>query len=825
LLRRTTKNQSRHAPRHAPIVATRAIGTSEPVDSTIEAKTAAVISNYWGFSELRPLQHQAIAAAVGDGENAGQDWLLVMPTGGGKSLCYQAPAVIAGRTMIVVSPLIALMKDQVDGLKLRGIAAEAIHSGLAPGESGQIMRDLADGKLSLLFAAPERLLMPHMLAALGNLPANGPGSLCGIAIDEAHCISQWGHDFRPEYRRLAELREVLPHLPIFACTATATPRVREDIARQLALRDGLIMVGVFDRPNLTYRVQPRENPATQIVEAIKRHNNAAAIVYCLSRKDTDAMADALKAAGLDAKAYHAGMTPERRARVQDDFKSEKLDIVVATVAFGMGIDRPNVRCVIHATMPRSVEAYQQETGRAGRDGLPAECLLLYSAGDVMRWKQLMERSAQEMGTPKAALDVQMQLLEHMQRIAAGFTCRHKALSEYFGQPYQAPNCNACDVCLNESVAVDDSQTIARKILSCVARFANAGGPSGGQFGSVHLIDVLQGRNTEGVRSRGHDQLKTYGLLKGTEKSELQSFISQLIDAGCLERAGGQYPVLGLTPRGTIVLKGEQPVALMRARSIDRASAAKQAEQAAGTVAMSESETALFESLRALRRTLAEANKVPPYMIFGDDTLRELAMIRPASAATMHNAKGVGHVKVERFSNDFLPLIASESARFGLALDTLSPSTRSRPAPARPSASKARGTPSGPISPSKSLAFAMFRNNATMDEVIEKTGRKLATVSDYLAEFIELETPESIAAWVDDATHALIAPVVLDFAAQGSSQLRPIFEALGGTASTPDSQSAPGKATYDQIRTVMAHLKALGQLDVTPAATSFNPPNR
>jgi ATP-dependent DNA helicase RecQ len=343
------------------------------------ADILATVQRYWGYSELRPLQEQAIRAGLEQ-----RDSLVVLPTGGGKSLCYQVPAELAQRTDIVVSPLIALMKDQIDGLRECGYPAAALYSGMPPEDTRKIEAEIVGGRYRLVFAAPERLLTPRFLHLIERLPVRA------FAIDEAHCISHWGHDFRPEYRQLAELKSRFPQASVHAYTATATARVRADIAEQLRLQDPTLLVGAFDRPNLAYRIIPRVDAPTQVLEVLRRHSNQAAIVYCITRKESEALAHALQTQGVRAAFYHAGMEADERRRTQDAFASEAIDVVVATVAFGMGIDRSDVRCVIHASMPKSVEHYQQETGRAGRDGLPAECVLLYSASDFLRWESLME---------------------------------------------------------------------------------------------------------------------------------------------------------------------------------------------------------------------------------------------------------------------------------------------------------------------------------------------------------------------------------------------------------------------------------------------------
>jgi ATP-dependent DNA helicase RecQ len=404
-----------------------------PDDVTIEE----ALRKYWGYDALRPLQREAIEAGV-----ASTDSLVVLPTGGGKSLCYQIPPLVADRVDIVVSPLISLMKDQVDALRACGYPAVAFHSGLSEVERSQALDAVLAGKTRLVFVAPERLLTPWFMALLERIKVRA------FAIDEAHCISQWGHDFRPEYRRLAMLKQRFPEASVHAFTATATPRVRQDIIRQLDLDKPRVLVGRFDRPNLVYRVQPRTDIDQQVYETVQRHAGEAVIVYCISRNDTERLADVLRQRGVKAAAYHAGMDARERSKTQDAFAAERLDVIVATVAFGMGIDRSNVRCVIHAALPKSIEHYQQETGRAGRDGLEAECVLLYAPADYGRWRFLINKNGAE-EEDRAVTNAALDLLQGMQRFAEGRECRHKALSRYFGQTLEGDDCKACDVCLGE----------------------------------------------------------------------------------------------------------------------------------------------------------------------------------------------------------------------------------------------------------------------------------------------------------------------------------------------------------------------------------------
>jgi ATP-dependent DNA helicase RecQ len=601
------------------------------------------VKRYWGYSELRPLQEQAIRAGLEQ-----RDSLVIMPTGGGKSLCYQVPAELARRTDIVVSPLISLMKDQVDGLRECGYPAAALYNGLDPEAVRATEAQIVAGRYRLVFVAPERLLMPRFLQLIERI------NIRSIAIDEAHCISHWGHDFRPEYRRLAELKPRFPQASVHAYTATATERVRTDIAQQLKLRNPEVLVGTFDRPNLVYRVVPRVDPHAQVLEVLRRHRGETAIVYCLSRKDTESMAAFLQGNRLRAAFYHAGMEADQRRRVQDAFAASAVDVVAATVAFGMGIDRSDVRCVIHAAMPKSIEHYQQETGRAGRDGLEAECVLFYSAADVLRWESLIEKSAADAEAAPEIIAAARDLLDHMRRLCSGVRCRHRMLSEYFGQSYSRTNCEACDVCLKEVEGVADATTTARKILSCVVR-------TGERFGAEHIVDVLLGANTERVRRWRHEELSTYGLMKGTDRKTLTNMLYQLIDEGLLERSSDERPVLRLNQTSREVLRGQRAVQLLQPKTRVKKTRfdAKSWESI---------DSGLFETLRNLRRQLASERGVPPYILFNDATLRDMARVRPGSADALLNIRGIGERKLADLGERFLQAITHYCRENRLPLD-------------------------------------------------------------------------------------------------------------------------------------------------------------
>ena len=718
----------------------------------VRSDVRGVVGKFWGFDRLRPLQAQAIEAGT-----TGRDSLVVLPTGGGKSLCYQVPPLLTGRTDVVVSPLIALMKDQVDGLQARGYPAAALHSGMDGAEQRRAERDLVAGDLRLLFVAPERLLAAGFMSLLRR------ARVAAFAIDEAHCISHWGHDFRPEYRRLATLRDAFPDASLHAFTATATPRVRDDIAQQLCLREPTLLVGCFDRPNLVYRILPQVDLRRQIVQIVRRHEGEAVIIYCLSRKDTESTAEMLEANGIQAAHYHAGLDADQRRATQNAFAAERLNVVVATVAFGMGIDRSNVRCVLHATMPRSVEHYQQETGRAGRDGLEAECVLLYSGADVMRWQGLLERDTDR--TPEL-VEAQNQMLRQMQGICAGAVCRHKALSQHFGQAYEAETCGACDMCLGEVEGVEDATVLAQKVLSCVARV-------GQRFGVMHVVDVLRGADTAQVRRCGHDRLSTFGLVSDLSRPALTAMVYQLIDQGLLRRTEGDRPMLQLNDASWSALRGERRVQLLRPR--EQAPAATDVEREAWEGV----DAGLFEHLRQLRRTWATERGVPPYVVFEDSTLRELARVRPTDQSVLSAVRGIGEKRMADYGSALTATIAAYCAEHDLQSDL-----RPEPAFVEPEPRRRGGK--------LDEAVELFEQRKSIAQVMAATERAESTVFAYLAEWIRRDAPASIDTWVDDATYARVAAVL---EANAGPRLRPVFEQLNGAID------------YGRIRLVATHLRA------------------
>ena len=600
----------------------------------------SVLERYWGYTSFRPLQQEAMEAVL-----AGRDSLLVLPTGGGKSLCFQAPALVKDGLAVVVSPLISLMKDQVDTLVGNGVPAACFHSALSSDEKSRVTSGLREGRFRLLYVAPERLVGDggeSFMTLVGRRPVDF------VAVDEAHCISQWGHDFRPEYRQLAQLRDRWPAISLHAYTATATERVRRDIVTQLGLRDPISLIGSFDRPNLVYRVLARGTLKKQLETIFARHAGHAGIIYCQSRREVDALAAWLSENGTRAVAYHAGLDDTTRHRHQDAFLNEDVNVVVATVAFGMGIDRSDVRFVVHAGAPQSLEHYQQEAGRAGRDGLEAECVLIYSGGDFARWRAMFMQNGEW-------TDARRALLRDIERYAASVGCRHRRLIAYFGEHYTRDDCGACDFCLGEMEAVTDAVTIARKILSTVARVDQ-------RFGAAHVTNILRGSESDSILTRGHQALSVFGLLRDSTIDEVRGYVDQLIAAELLRQTDDEFPVLKLTADGLALMKdaGAQPgLTLARQRKPEKGKVPKRSGVEAESWAGVDRE--LFEVLRALRLTIARDRRVPPYVVFHDTTLRELARSKPTAIADLRHIYGIGARKADDLGDAILGAIRGHLA--------------------------------------------------------------------------------------------------------------------------------------------------------------------
>ena len=588
----------------------------------------ATLQGVFGYSSFRPHQQAVIEGLI-----AGRNAFVLMPTGGGKSLCYQIPALHREGVAIVVSPLISLMKDQVDALRASGVAAAFYNSALGSAEARRVLAQLHEHTLDLLYVSPERLMSADFMARLADV------DIALFAIDEAHCVSQWGHDFRPEYQQLGALRQLFPGIPLVALTATADAQTRDDIVRVLALEEAGCHISGFDRPNIRYTVLEKHKPFEQLLRFLEPREGQAGIVYALSRKRVEEVAGKLQARGVRAAAYHAGLSADVREDVQDDFLRDELDVVVATVAFGMGIDKPNVRFVVHYDLPRHIEGYYQETGRAGRDGLASEALLLFGAQDVGTARRLIENN--ENPVQKR---IEVHKLNAMVGLAESSTCRRRVLLGYFGERLDR-NCGNCDVCLNPPEQFD-ATVEAQKALSCVYRLGQG-------FGVGYVIEVLRGADNERIRARRHQQLSTYGLGSDRSEQEWTSIIRQLIHHGYLLQDIANYSVLKLTEQARPLLRGDETLMLARPRI--RESGKKKRPLA--DMVQGPYDEVLFEELRELRKRLAAEAGVPPYIVFGDATLLQMAREKPADEVALLNISGVGQHKLEKYGSAFLDSIA------------------------------------------------------------------------------------------------------------------------------------------------------------------------
>jgi ATP-dependent DNA helicase RecQ len=590
------------------------------------------LKSTFGYSSFRPLQREICEATL-----AGQDVFALLPTGGGKSLCFQLPALVRPGLTVVVSPLIALMKDQVDQLQASGVAATFLNSTLGAAESRTRLRGLHQGEFKLLYAAPERLMLDGWQE---NLKA---WNVTCLAIDEAHCVSEWGHDFRPEYRQLARLRAALPGVPLMALTATATERVRADIITHLKLGEPATFVASFNRPNLTYRVIPKDQPLKQIIDFVRKREQESGIIYCASRATTERVAESLAGRGFSARAYHAGLTADERTVNQEQFLRDDTRIICATIAFGMGINKPNVRWIIHHDLPKNIEGYYQETGRAGRDGLPGDCLLLFSAGDIAKQTHFLDEITDEQEQQVAR--AQLRRIVHYAESAG---CRRSELLGYFGEKFPGDNCGACDNCLEPRETYDGTM-VAQKLLSCIYRIRQAGGFS---VGLNHVIEVLTGADTDKIRRWHHDRLSTYGIGKELTRAAWAAVGRELMRLGYVAVAEGEYATLELSEEGLSLLRDRTPVTLTKPMDLPRA---KRVVRRAGDVACDE---ILFERLRGLRKKLADERKVPAYVIFGDTTLRAMARDYPVTLRAMGSIFGMGEKKRAEFGETFAREIAA-----------------------------------------------------------------------------------------------------------------------------------------------------------------------
>jgi ATP-dependent DNA helicase RecQ len=701
-----------------------------PVD---DRRLAETLKSTFGFDSFRPLQEAIVHTIL-----AGQDAFVLMPTGGGKSLCYQLPALLMDGLTVVVSPLIALMKDQVDALEALGVAATFVNSSLDATEIGRRQAAVARGEIKLLYVAPERFASPGFLHLL-----RAARVVC-VAIDEAHCVSEWGHDFRPEYRELRPLREVFPDAVFAAFTATATARVQADIRRQLGLENAAEFRGSFNRPNLYYAVKPKQHVWEQLCGFLREHPNESGIIYCHTRATTEDLAARLRQQGSSAACYHGGLDADERRRTQEAFVRDDVQIVVATIAFGMGIDKPDVRFVIHYDLPKNLEGYYQESGRAGRDGDPAECILFYSYGDVAKHRHFIDEK------PTQGLrEVATWQLSQMTDWAEARSCRRRLLLAYFDEQLGEQPGRCCDACDNPASTIDYT-VAAQMFLSCVKR-------TGERFGATHVIDVLRGSEGERIVRLGHNRLSTWGIGRDRSKEEWTYLARSLVREGFVTQVAEEYNVLRIATRGYDVLfrgaKVELPEAPKKARS------AKETSADLSMVAHGE----LFERLRRLRKNLADARGVPPYVIFPDVTLRQMAAQLPQSATQLLRIPGVGQNKLQEFGERFLREIGAYVEQTGAQPVTL------------PVAPPPRPKASGP-SPTTLKTLALFRAGLTPDEIAAERGISLVTIEDHLVEALESGENIDMDRLVGRQRQEQIAGAIRRV---GDSLLRPIMDELGG----------------------------------------------
>ena len=723
--------------------------------------TLSLLKSRFGHETFRPLQAEVI-----DNVLAGRDTLALMPTGGGKSVCYQLPALLFDGVTLVVSPLIALMKDQVDALNAMGIAAGFINSSLSAPEVQRVEAQARQGQVKLLYAAPERLALPGFRRFLHEL------DLGLIAIDEAHCISEWGHEFRPDYRNLRLLREEFPAVPVIALTATATEQVREDIVVQLGLQQGSVFLSSFNRENLHYAVFPKSESWGRLLSLLERHRDRSAIIYCLSRQETEDLAADLREQGFEARPYHAGLDGETRRRTQEDFVRDRTPIIVATIAFGMGIDKPDIRLVVHYSLPKSLENYYQETGRAGRDGLPSECVLFYAYGDKARQDYFINRieNAEEKRNAQ-------QKLARMVEFAQLSTCRRGFILEYLGERWPEESCGGCDVCLQPREEFEATE-IAQKILSAVIR-------TGERFGVTHVVRVLLGSRDKRILDMGHDRLSVYGIARDFERLELREVIERLEAKGLLAQSGADYPALVVTPGGREFLQSRRSLTLslpVDSRGVEGGGSGR----VGSPTLIADYDEGLFQQLRDLRRRLADSRNIPPYVIFGDTTLRYMAAVFPQTIEGLARAPGVGAIKLEQYGRQFVEVIRAYAAARGL------PDTTGAP-PAWPPGQRRERRRSA----THDETGALLSRGLSISAVAQQRGLAETTIVGHL---------ERMAAQgsVLDLAHVLPEHDRLDeiegaFNACGSAQLKPVWEFLGT------------RVTYDELRLARIHLRREGRI--------------
>ena len=731
-----------------------------------------LLKKHFGYDEFRPLQEEVIDSVLRQ-----CDTLVIMPTGGGKSLCYQLPALWFKGLTLVVSPLIALMKDQVDALKANGIAAEFINSSLTYAEIGRVQEQARRGDLKILYLAPERLTLPDFREFLSTIDV----SL--VAVDEAHCISEWGHDFRPDYRTLGGLRRGMPFVPFIALTATATDRVRADILAQLGLKHPQQFVASFDRPNLRYEVRPKERVFDQLVQLLRESRGESAIIYCFSRNDTEELSNRLQDAGFRALPYHAGMDAETRRKNQERFIRDEVDVITATIAFGMGIDKPDVRLIVHQELPKTLEAYYQQTGRAGRDGLPSDCVMFYSYGDKIKQDFFINRIEDETER-RGAQEKLAQVIE----FCTLRTCRRRYLLDYFGEDIlsspsslssqsgdDAGSCGGCDVCLADMEDFD-ATIIAQKIMSAAIR-------TGERFGAGYIAQVLRGSKAERVLRLGHDNLSVYGIVDDHSDGEIREICGLLLDRGLLRKTSSEYATLGVTDEGRRFLNGRESLTLSRPKKQE--SVRESGVSRDGARDTLEYDRGLFEELRMLRRRIASEKRVPPYVVFGDATLQQMAYYIPQSDDSLSRISGVGAVKLGQYGDAFLGVIR-EYARDNDLPDRRA-GLRQR------SKSRSARTANSTYEQTKNL----LEQGLSIDEVAQERDISPGTIFAHIEMLVQTGENLDLRAHLPYPDRAM--RIQDAFHRVGDNRLAPVKELLGDDYS------------YEEIRLVRAFMRQQGEL--------------
>ncbi len=724
--------------------------------------THETLKQYFGHDAFLPGQQDVVEQML-----AGRDALILMPTGGGKSLTYQLPALMLPGVTVVISPLIALMQDQVDRLTANGIAATYINSTLGSVERSRRERALLNGDLKLVYVAPERLMSDSFLSLLEHTHDNVGISL--MAVDEAHCVSEWGHDFRPEYRQIGRMRDHFPTVPMQALTATATERVREDILTQLRLRDPHIHIASFNRPNLTYEVHQKSKASYgEIVEFLRTMPDAPVIIYCQTRKTVDMVSEALQRDGVRALPYHAGMTNEQRAENQSRFIRDDVAVLVATIAFGMGIGKPDVRAVIHYDLPRSLEGYYQESGRAGRDGQPAQCILYYTYSDRIRVEFIIDQKPSEQEQLVAR-----QQLNQVSAYCDSRDCRRRILLGYFGEVWQEENCGNCDNCLRAfaPVEMEDRTIDAQKFLSCVGRTEQ-------RFGMTHVIDVLRGSNNKKIRDFNHDQLSTYGIGKDSSVEEWKRLGHALLQQGFLDVAT-EFSILRLNTRSRDILRKqctfEMPVIQREVKKEERVRADFEV--------LDPQSSRLFQHLRNLRKQIADASGVPPYVIFSDTALRGMAQQRPQTQEQFLQISGVGSSKVEAYFTPFTEEIRAYCELHNIPMEQMAAIAPKKSAIVKP--------PPVQMPHSRLQTLTLNEQGKSIEQIANERGLTTSTITNHLAELIELGETIDIAPLIPESHYQNIVDAIEQL---GDGALRPLKDFLGDDYS------------FDEIRLVRAMMR-------------------